>query len=160
MIRRLTPADLPLAAEVIRASFATVAREFGITERNCPRHTSFITIEELQQHFDKGYMMYGLYEGNKMVGYVSLKRESDGAFELNNLAVLPEYRHQGYGRQLVDFCKAKVKELGGSKITIGIIEESTVLKDWYAANRFVHTGTQEFVHLPFIVGFMEWYAGK
>ena len=50
-------------------------------------------------------------------------------FELRHLAILPEYRHKGFGKTLLDFCKAKVKELGGSKITLGIMEENTVLKD-------------------------------
>ena len=40
------------------------------------------------------------------------------------------------------------------EITIGIIEENTVLKNWYADHGFVHTGTKKFPHLPFTVGFM------
>ena len=46
--------------------------------------------------------------------------------------------------------------LNGSIITIGIVEEKPVLKEWYAANGFIHTGTKEFAHLPFTVGLMEW----
>ena len=75
---------------------------------------------------------------------------------MNDVAILSEYRHFGYGKALLDFCKDKIKELGGSKITIGIVEENTVLKDWYAANEFIHTGTKQFEHLPFTVGYMEW----
>ena len=158
MIRQLDPSEFPIAAEVIRRSFATVAKDFGINEQNCPRHTSFITIEDIQKHFDWGWLMYGLYEGNQLVGHIAISksRETDKIYEPHNLAVLPEYRHKGYGKQLLDFCKAKVKELGGEKITIGIIEENTVLKNWYAENGFIHTGTKQFSHLPFMVGFMEW----
>ena len=47
---------------------------------------------------------------------------------------------------MLDFCKAKVRELGGNIITIGIVEENTILKDWYAANGFVHTGIKKFDH--------------
>ena len=81
-------------------------------------------------------------------------------YELNNLAILPEMRHLGYGKQLLNFCKGKVKELDGEKITIGIIEEHFILKNWYSANGFVHTGTRKFKHLPFITGFMEWEVMK
>ena len=81
-----------------------------------------------------------------------------GTYEMNNVSVLPEWRHYGYGKKLLDFCKIKVKELGGSKITIGIVEENTVLKDWYIANGFVYTGTKKFDHLPLTVGFMDWSA--
>jgi ribosomal protein S18 acetylase RimI-like enzyme len=77
---------------------------------------------------------------------------------LNDLAVLPEWRHGGYGKKLLDFCKAKVIEMGGNKITLGIVEENIVVKEWYTANGFTHMGTQAFPQLPFVVGFMEWRA--
>jgi ribosomal protein S18 acetylase RimI-like enzyme len=148
--------DISAAAEVICASFATVAKEFGITEQNFPNHMSFISIEKLQNHFNWGWQMYGLYDGAHLIGYVSLSKTVGDAFELHNLAVLPEYRHKGYGRLLLDFCKTKVIESCRSKIVLSIIEENTVLKDWYIANGFIHTGMKWFKHMPFTVGFMEW----
>ena len=149
--------QLALAAETIRTSFATVAKDFGLTEENCPTHTSFsATPERLQNHFDWGWLMFGLYDDGRLVGYVSLSKESDGIYELHNLAVLPEHRHRGCGRMLLDFCKAKVKELGGYKIILSIIEENATLKNWYIANGFTHTGMKYFKHLPFMVGYMEW----
>jgi len=154
----LSASYLPQYAEVIRQSFATVAKDFGLTRENCPTHTSFITNERLASRIKDGYFPYGYFAGDKLVGFVSLTELSGGVFELNNLSVLPEYRHYGYGRELLDFCKKKVKELGGSKITIGIIEENTVLKEWYADNGFIHTGTKKFDHMPFTAGFMEWRA--
>ena len=42
-----------------------------------------------------------------------------------------------------------------NKIKIGIVEENTVLKEWYKTFGFVHTGTRKYEHLPFTVGFME-----
>mgnify|MGYP003509241146 CR=1 FL=1 len=88
-----------------------------------------------------------------IIGYMSLSKESDDAYELHNLAVLPEYRHNGYGKLLLDHAKDVVKASGGNVIKIGIIEESTVLKNWYIANGFVHTETKKFDHLPFTSGY-------
>lgn len=69
---------------------------------------------------------------------------------------MPDYRHLGIGKELVnfavDYCK---KTLDSNKIKIGIVEENTVLKEWYKALGFVHTGTRKYEHLPFTVGFME-----
>lgn len=155
MIRQLEYPDLESCMLVIRESFATVARDFKLTEQNCPNHTSFIKLEKLQNQFNRGTQMFGYFYDDKIVGYVSLSTADTLTYELNNLAVLPNYRHKGYGKELMDFCKAKVKELEGGKITIGIIEENSALKDWYAAYGFVHTGTQKFNHLPFTVGRME-----
>jgi ribosomal protein S18 acetylase RimI-like enzyme len=86
---------------------------------------------------------------------MQLSKQNDDTYELEKLAVLPRDRHNGYGKELLDFAKARARDLGAAKITIGIIEENARLKNWYAANGFVHTGTRVFPHLPFTVGFME-----
>jgi len=161
MIRELKPPELSAAADVIRASFATVAKDFGITEQNCPKHTAFVTTaERLQTHYNWGWLMYGMYENERLVGYASISKEAEGAYELHNLAVLPDYRHKGYGKRLLGHCQMKVKELGGDKITLGMIEENTVLKNWYASNGFIHTRTKKIEQFPFTSGFMEWEAIK
>lgn len=103
-----------------------------------------------------GWHMYALHVGEKIVGYMSLSKEGEDSFELHNLAVLPEYRHNGFGRLLLDHAKDEVKSMGGSSIQIGIIEESVVLKNWYIANGFVPTGTKKFDHLPFTSGYLKW----
>ena len=155
-ISLLKAAHLPLYAEVIRQNFATVAQEFNLTKENCPGHTSFITDERLASKIKEGYYPFGYFADGKLAGFASLTDTGGGAYEMGNVAVLPEYRHLGYGKSLLDFCKERVVELGGSKITIGIIDESTVLKKWYSANGFIQTGVKRFEHLPFTVGYMEW----
>ncbi len=148
--------ELPLCLAVIRESFATVAAAFGLTEQNCPTHTSFMKLEQLQKHFEWGWKMFGLWEDGRLVGFYALSDEGAGRFELHNLAVLPDYRHLGCGKRLLDDAKSRVTALGSEKITIGIIEEHTVLKNWYMRNGFVPTGTRKFDHLPFTAGFLEW----
>lgn len=157
-VATLSATHLPQYAEVIRQSFTTVAEDFGLTRENCPGHTSFISNERLASKIKAGYFPYGYFVEGKLVGFASLTGMGSGVYEMNDVSILPEYRHYGYGKELLDFCKAKVRELGGNIITIGIVEENAVLKDWYAANGFVHTGTKRFDHLPFTVGFMEWSA--
>lgn len=155
-IVKVNKSDLPECLEVIHRSFATVADEFGLTRENCPRHTSFIPLSYLETQMKWGWLIFGLYSDERIIGYMSLSKEDDEAYELHNLAILPEFRHSGFGKQLLDYAKETVKCLGGSKIKIGIIEESTVLKDWYIANGFEHTGTKKFDHLPFTSGYLEW----
>jgi uncharacterized repeat protein (TIGR04076 family) len=149
---------LPEYAEVVRRSFATVANDFGWTAETAPTFTAFIPDERLYSKITDGYYPYGLFVNGRVFGFVSLTDIGDGAYELNHLAVLPEWRYFGYGTKLLDFCKEKVREFGGKKITIGIVEENTRLKNWYAANGFIHTGTKKFDHQPFTAGFMEWYV--
>jgi len=156
MIKQIEYTDIERCAEVIRESFATVAKEFGLNEQNCPTHTSFTKSEQLIWQYNNGYLMFAYFLDGQIIGYVSLsKTDEEKIYKLRNLAVLPQYRHSGYGKELVDFCKEKVKSLGGNKISIGIIEENTRLKDWYTAYGFIHTGTKKFEQFPFTVGFME-----
>ena len=159
-IRPLDAGHLPQYADIIRRSFATVAKDFGWTRENCPGHTSFITNKRLASKIKDGYYPFGYFVGDTIFGFASLTDVGDGVYEMNHVSILPEWRHYGYGKRLVDFCKDKVRELGGSKIIIGIVEDQTVLKDWYAANGFAHTGTKSFDHLPFKVGFMEWLTNN
>lgn len=155
-ISKATKDNLPECLQVIHRSFATVANEFGLTKENCPKHTSFIPLSFLQTQMRWGWLMYGLFEDEKIIGYMSLSKETDYIYELHNLSILPEHRHRGFGKQLLNFAQQTVKSLGGTRIRIGIIEESAVLKNWYIANGFEHVGTKKYDHLPFTSGYLEW----
>jgi len=143
------------AAALIRESFATVARDFGLTRANCPNHTSFTTAEILRARLKSGWMTFGLYKEGKIIGYVSLSDEGGGVFEMHNLAVPPANRHAGYGKRLADFCEKKALGSGARILKIHIVEDNTVLKSWYLTNGHAHTGTTSVPHLPFTVGCME-----
>ena len=148
--------ELESSLDVIHRSFQTVAEEFGLTKENCPRHTSFLPLNILKTHKERGWYMYGLYAGKTQIGYMSLSEEEENIYELHNLAILPEYRRNGFGKLLLDFAKETVHSLGGKGIKVGIIEENIVLKNWYIKNGFVHIGTRKFEHLPFTSGYLEW----
>ena len=155
-IKPLTTAHLPEYADVIRRSFATAAKDYGLTIENCPIHWSFITDEALAEKFQDGYYPFGLFVDNKIIGFVSLAYIDDGIYEMNALSVLPEYRHNGYGKLLLDFCKNKMRELGGDLLKISLADTDIILKKWYVANGFIQTGVKKFESLPLPVGYMEW----
>lgn len=157
MIRKVRHEDIPKCVEVIKKSFQTVADEFGLTEENAPRFTAFATTEErLFWHFDGEKRPMYVYCDNEMIcGYYSLFIQSDGECELNNLAVLPEYRHKGIGKRLFDHAVKTAKEIGCNTLNIGIVEENTVLRKWYEKNGAIHTGTQKFDFFPFTCGYMK-----
>ena len=147
--------QLNICLEIIHSSFITVAEEFGLTENNCPSHTAFMTFDKLVKQFDDSRPMFLFYQDDIPVGYFSLAKCSDAEWELNNLAVLPEYRYLGIGKVMVDYAVEMVKNYGGNKISIGIIEENSTLKNWYLKLGFNHISTRKFEHLPFTVGLME-----
>lgn len=151
----IEPSRFEGAADVIRRSFATVAKDFGLTKENCPTNPAFLEADWLRRDHDAGAEFFGLYIGGALSGVVGLKPKENVAFEMTRLAVLPEHRHQGCGRALVDFACKTAKERGAEKMTIGIIFENLELKKWYGAYGFVETDRKEFPHLPFTVSFME-----
>lgn len=155
MIRKIEKHEIDKCANVIRASFATVAKEFNLTRENCPTHTSFIKSEKLYFLFDKGCPMFCYEKDGKIIGYFLLIPQRDGSIELSHLSVLPEYRHMGIGEEMVMLAAKTAKIMKAEKLKISIVEENTRLKDWYIQLGFKHLGTQKFEHLPFTVGFME-----
>lgn len=99
--------------------------------------------------------MYGYFDNGIVVGYYSLLLQDNNECELNNLCVIPGCRHRGIGEELVKHAFQIAGELGYQKMNIGIVEENAVLRRWYEAFGFVHTGTQKFDFFPFTCGYME-----
>ena len=157
MIKRLDKEDIPECVNVIKASFLTVAEGLGFTKENAPGFTAFsISNERLtEQYKDSQRLMYAYYDKDKIVGYYSLLLQENDECELNNLSVLPEYRHQGIGEKLVRHAFDNAGESHCKKIDIGIVEENVILKQWYEKLGFVHIGTKKFDFFPFTCGYME-----
>lgn len=146
---------------VIRNAFMTVVNEFNLTEKfsitkeNAPTNPAFMEDKDLLAMRDKGINMFGAFMDDKMVGFVAVEKKEGKLYYMERLAVLSEYRHRGIGRKLMDFVFDYVKRNQGETVSIGIINENKVLKDWYKDYGFVETGTKKFSHLPFTVCFMD-----
>ena len=154
-IKEITGGNLENNVEIIRRSFQTVADELGLTRENCPAHPSFISLEQLNMLKTKGLKFFGLFVNGNQAGFVAVEKADDRLSYMEKLAVLPEYRHRGYGEKLVKYALTYIKKNGGEKISIGIIDKQKVLKDWYKKIGFQEISTKEFEHLPFTVCFME-----
>ena len=125
MIRQINKDELPLCLDFIHLCFSTVAEKFGFTQENAPGHNAFMPLEKLENFWNWGFLMYGLFVENQngeneLAGYFSLSKDPDktDTYVLHNLCVKPQIRKQGYGKALLDFAKDKVRELGG-KIPVG-----------------------------------------
>ena len=157
MIRQMTREEIPACVDIIRRSFKTVADEYGITQENAPRFTAFATDEDrLYYQADNEHRLMYVYEQNgRLCGYYSLLFQENNECELNNLSVLPEYRHKGIGKKLLEHARSVSKENGCISINLGIVEENKRLRQWYEQNGAVHLGTKKFDFFPFTCGFMK-----
>lgn len=157
MIKSITRNEIPECVELIKTSFVPVAEQYGITRENAPRYVAYSTTDErLYAQFDEEHRpMFGYYDNDKIVGYYSLSMQEDNECELNNLAVLPEYRHNKIGEQLLLHAFDTAKQLGRTKVNIGIVEENQILRKWYERYGAIHTGTQKYDFFPFTCGYLE-----
>ena len=157
MIKEIDFADITECVYVIRESFLTVANEFGFTEENAPRFTAFATTDErLSWQLENEHRpMYAYYDDGKIVGYYSLAILDEHRCELNNLCVIPSYRHKGIGEQLLKHAFDSARNWNCRKMHIGIVEENRILRQWYEKMGFVHIGTEKFDFFPFTCGYME-----
>ena len=156
MIRKIDQEDIGRCVKLIKESFMTVADEFGFTKENAPGFTAFATtIERLEQQYHEQRPMYVYVAGNQIIGYYSLHLQENGACELNNLCVSPQYRHMKIGEKLFLHAIEQAKTYNCKVMHIEIVEENTKLRKWYESFGAKHIGTQQFDCFPFTCGYMK-----
>ena len=157
MIRAISAKnELKQLVLIIQAANLTVAKDFNLTPQNAPTNPAFITEFYFFEGMEKKkHQYFGYFLEDKIVGCLAIYLVSEHSYGIDRLAVLPEFRHHGYGRKLIEFVENTIKTLGGNKVSLGIIHENDILLHWYQKHGFTLTRTKKFDHLPFTVGFME-----
>ena len=148
--------DLSTVVQVLNRSHGTVAKDFNFTKDNNPTNNAFIDEPTLRAQLSNGIDLYAISIQRQTIGCIAIEKstkETD-TFYIEKVSVLPEFRNQGYGVQLMNFATLRIKELGGKSVSIALIDSNTKLKNWYDSQGFVETGIKEFEHLPFKVCFM------
>ncbi len=141
--------------DIIRRSFQTVADKFNLTIQNAPTNAAFIELSTLVSMQKKGIELYGVSSDNQKIGFVAIEKADEEKYYMEKLAVLPEFRHKKFGTSIMDFVFDNVKNRGGKKVCIAIINGHSILKKWYLQYGFIETGTKRFNHLPFEVCYLE-----
>jgi len=149
--------DFAALATLLNESFATVAKEFGLTKENSPTNNAFITAEQLESQLIDKREFYTYKEKDQLIGFIAIEKSANDpdTFYIEKLAVAPDNRHSGVGLQLMNFASERIKELGGKRISIGLIDGNIPLKDWYSKQGYKVVEIKTFNHLPFNVCLME-----
>jgi diamine N-acetyltransferase len=148
--------DLSDVVKVLNEAHLTVAEEFGFSKESNPTNNAFIDESTLKTQLEKGILLFSLTVKGRIIGCIAIEKSTKepGTFYIEKVSVLPEYRHRGYGKRMMGFAADKIKENGGERISIALIDSNTRLKNWYRIQGFKETGTRDFPHLPFRVCFM------
>ena len=148
--------DAQKIADIVSISNKDVAKKFELNSKNASKHPSFYTKEWVISDFEKNEE-YFLYEENGIsMGCVAFEHPRNDTAYLNRLAVLPQFRHKGIGKKLVEYILEYAKSKGVEKVSIGIIAEHDLLKEWYLDIGFIEVSTKSFEHLPFGVTYMKY----
>ena len=157
MIKKITRSELSKCLSIFHSGYETVAVEFGLTEENSPdRGRASLPMEKLIKEFENGTSMFGYYIDDKIIGYLGMKMYEEGICGLDDIIIIPDYRNNGYGKELLDYCKLKAKEFGATKIRLGMIDDNKRLRKWYEDNGFVNIGYKNYEGAPYTVGRMEY----
>ncbi|MDD3364145.1 MAG: GNAT family N-acetyltransferase [Syntrophomonas sp.] len=151
----INEAELSNSVNIVRDSFITVANEYELTRENARTNAAFIEFEDLLKMKEKDVHIFGVYKDEIQIGFFTIEKNDNNLYYLNKLAVLPYYRHNGYGGKILDFVFNDVKQAGGGIISIGIINNNLVLKNWYIKHGFAETAIKKYPQLPFEVCLME-----
>lgn len=153
-IREASRNDSLILAALVRSAFADVAKRFGLTAANCPRHPSNCMPSWIDQGFAKGVRFFILQAGPTPYGCVGLTAPKDGACELVRLAVHPLRRRMGFGEALVAHALEQARAMGVERVELGYHAENEHLRRWYERFGFELTRVESPAHLPFDVGYM------
>ena len=162
MIKQFDPSkNAERLLRVINTSFLTVATEFKITKESTPTHPAYMDAEVFLSGLKGKYVeFFGYEKDGSIIGTVAVTRNQEGIYYIERLAVLPEYRHSGIGSLLMEYGLERIRKLGGTKCLIAIVNENTVLKEWYKKLGFIEKDVRKFDHLPFLVCYMEVVLAK
>ncbi|MBQ8641006.1 MAG: GNAT family N-acetyltransferase [Clostridia bacterium] len=136
-IIQLTQSQLLGYLSVIRQSFHTVAETYGLPEENCVASGSFIKMDQLIGDFRRGVKLFGCLCDGVSAGYMQLEMAEPGKYTLDKVAVLPEYRGQGIGAQMVNYATAFAVKHGGQTLTISVFAADKSLIGWYESHGFI-----------------------
>lgn len=155
MIKEISKDNISECTKVIRESFSTVAKEFNIKKQNAPRYVAFAIIDEkLLEQYNNGRKMFAYFDNHRIVGFYALEF-FDNECEMNQLCVLPEYRHRGIAKELLSHSFDTAMQSGAVKMKISIVEENQQLKKWYLDFGFKPICAKNFNFFTFTCGYME-----
>jgi ribosomal protein S18 acetylase RimI-like enzyme len=135
--------DSEIIANILNKAFMTVALQFNFTKKNVPRFPAFISSEIIANQMNKGLKMYGYKINGQIVGCVGYSFYKDQIYFIERLATLPEYRHLGIGRKLMEFVENKIKENGGKTAEIHVVDKNKVLVEWYKKLNYIEIRVDE-----------------
>jgi len=138
-----------IITEILNKAFNTVALQFNFTRENAPRFPAFIDQTIIEKDLQRGLKMFGFKVNDRVAGCIGYSFYKEKIYLIERLATLPEYRHSGIGRKLMDFCENKIRDAGGKIIELHVVDQNKVLIEWYEKQGYRIIRVDEIKTAPF-----------
>ena len=142
--------DNKIITDILNKAFTTVAQQFNFTKENAPTFPAFINSDRIEGFLQKGLKMYGYKSNDLIIGCVGYSYYKDNIYFIERLATLPEYRHLGIGKKLINFIENKIVEIGGRIAEIHVVDKNIVLREWYKKLNYLEIRIDEIKHYRLI----------
>jgi ribosomal protein S18 acetylase RimI-like enzyme len=141
--------DSKIITDILNKAFITVAHQFNFTKENAPTFPAFINSDRIDGFLQKGLKVYGYKNNDLIIGCVGYSYYKDQIYFIERLATLPEYRHLGIGKKLMEFIEKRIIEIGGRIAEIHVVDKNIVLREWYKKLNYLEIRIDEIETLPF-----------
>jgi ribosomal protein S18 acetylase RimI-like enzyme len=141
--------DSKIITEIINNAFITVAKQYNFSKENAPRFPAFIDSNIIDENIKNGLKMYGYRKNDQIIGCAGYKYYKDQIYFIERLATLPENRHLGIGRKLMEYLENIIKNNGGKTVEIHVVDKNIVLIEWYKKLNYKYVRVDEIKSLPF-----------
>ena len=95
--------DSKILTNILNKAFNTVAMQFNYTKENAPKFPAFMDSSVIEYGLKNGLKMYGYFADDQIIGCVGYSFFKDQIYFIERLATLPEYRHKGIGKILMEY---------------------------------------------------------
>jgi N-acetylglutamate synthase-like GNAT family acetyltransferase len=140
--------DNIIIMDILNKAFLIVAEEYNFTKENAPIFPAFMNSDKIEDFLD-GIKMYGYKLDDKIIGCAGYSYNKDQTYFIKRLTILPEHRHLGVGKTLLEFIENEIKQLGGKVIEIHVIDKNRILREWYKKLGYIEIRIDELKTLPF-----------
>lgn len=144
--------DLKIASssdlsEIVALTNLAFRGEMGWTLESKYIEGQRISLETLQEniaaHPDALLMVHRDEKDGELFGSVWLEPRQDGIWYMGLLAVQPEMQGRQLGRRMVDASEEVVRQKGGKRMRISVVNVRQRLIGWYERRGYVRTGEME-----------------
>lgn len=126
--------DLAVCADVIIAADSAVCEKYGF-EKN---ESSRAALERLKDDCFVGGHVFKLMERERVAATFTLRtvHHDKKLYELNKMAVRPEFQGRGYAARMLDYAGRFVSMQGGTAILCAVVSENERLISWLCKHGF------------------------